>query len=84
MICLFGIAVDTHAKRISNRLGLSTNSDPTKIEQDLLKIIPNNYYKDVNHLFIWHGRNICTSRNPKCNNCPISNLCNFFIDNKGL
>ncbi|MDO5555758.1 MAG: endonuclease III [Clostridia bacterium] len=74
-----GIAVDTHAKRISNRLGLSTNNEPSKIEQDLLKIIPIKYYKDVNHLFIWHGRNICVSRNPKCNNCPISNLCNFFI-----
>ena len=75
---LFGIAVDTHAKRISNRLGLSNNTDPNKIEQDLLKIIPKKYYKDVNHLFVWHGRNICTARNPKCNNCPISRFCKFY------
>lgn len=73
-----GIAVDTHAKRISNRLGLSSESDPLKIEQDLLKIIPNKYYKDVNHLFVWHGRNICNARNPRCNECPVSKYCNYF------
>lgn len=73
-----GIAVDTHAKRISNRLGLSCESDPLKIEQDLLKIIPKEYYKDVNHLFVWHGRNICTARNPKCKECPVSNFCKFY------
>ena len=67
-----GIAVDTHAKRISNKIGLSNNDDPIKIEQDLLKIIDKKYYYDVNHLFMWHGRNICTARNPKCLECPIS------------
>ncbi len=72
-----GIAIDTHAKRISNRLGLSNNSDPSKIEQDLLQIIPNKYYKDVNHLLVWHGRNICTARNPKCNQCPVAKYCNY-------
>ena len=71
----FGIAVDTHAKRISNRIGLSSNSEPNKIEQDLLNIIPNKYYKDVNHLFVLHGRNICTARSPKCSECPIANYC---------
>ncbi len=73
-----GIAVDTHAKRISNRIGLSLNTDPSKIEKDLLVIIPSCYYKDVNHLFIWHGRNICTARNPKCSKCPITNYCNYY------
>jgi len=73
-----GIAVDTHAKRISNRLGLSYESDPLKIEQDLLKIIPKEYYKDVNHLLVWHGRNICNARNPKCNKCPVSMYCDYF------
>lgn len=73
-----GIAVDTHCKRISNRLKLSLKSEPTKIEQDLLKLIPNKYYKDVNHLFIWHGRNMCTSQNPKCNNCTIKDFCPYF------
>ncbi len=72
-----GIAVDTHAKRISNRLGLSTNTEPDKIEQDLLKQIPNEYLKDVNHLFVYHGRNICTARNPKCNECSLMNYCNM-------
>ena len=77
-----GIAVDTHAKRISNRIGLSENSDPQKIEQDLLKTISNEYLKDVNHLFVWHGRNICTARNPKCNICPVNKYCNFFLNNR--
>ena len=70
-----GIAVDTHAKRLSNRIGLSSNSEPEKIEQDLLAIFPKEYLKDINHLFIWHGRNCCTARNPKCNSCPISSYC---------
>ena len=73
-----GIAVDTHAKRISNRLGLSCNSDPLKIEQDLLKLIPKKYYKDVNHLLVWHGRNICNARNPKCTECPVKEYCKFY------
>jgi len=55
--------------------GLSKEKDPSKIEQDLLKIIPKKYYKDVNHLFVWHGRNTCTSRNPKCNQCPLKKYC---------
>ncbi len=70
-----GIAVDTHAKRISNKLGLSKNSDPEKIEMDLLKVIPKEYYYDVNHLLVWHGRNICVARNPKCNECPVYEYC---------
>ena len=70
-----GIAVDTHAKRISNRIGLSNQSDPSKIEQDLLKIFPSEYLPDVNHILVYHGRKICTARNPKCNICPISNMC---------
>ena len=53
---LSGIAVDTHCKRISNRLGLSKEKDPSKIEQDLLKQIGEKDYKDVNHLFIWHRK----------------------------
>lgn len=73
-----GIAVDTHAKRISNRIGLSNKQEPTKIEEDLLKVIPKEYFKDVNHIFVWHGRNTCTSQNPKCNNCPINSYCKFY------
>lgn len=73
-----GIAVDTHAKRIANRIGLSKEKEPSKIEQDLIKIIPKNYFKDVNHLLVWHGRNICNARNPKCQECPIKNHCWFY------
>ena len=70
-----GIAVDTHAKRISNRIGLSKESDPEKIELDLLKIVPKEYLKDVNHLFVYHGRKVCDSRKPKCDICPVRDFC---------
>ena len=73
-----GIAVDTHAKRISNRIGLSSESEPTKIEQDLLKLIPKKYYKDVNHVLVWHGRNTCTAAKPKCDTCPVKQYCKYF------
>ncbi len=72
-----GIAVDTHCKRIANRLGFSSETDPYKIEMDLLKVIPYEYYKDVNHLFIWHGRNLCSSQKPKCDKCSLKKYCNF-------
>lgn len=77
-----GIAVDTHAKRISNRLGLSSNSTPEKIEQDLINLFPKKYFYDVNHLLVWHGRNICIARNPKCDDCPVSTLCKFVLERK--
>ena len=70
-----GIAVDTHAKRISNLVGLSNKKEPEKIEQDLLKIFLIDYLKDINHLFVWHGRNTCVARKPKCDVCTISHLC---------
>lgn len=73
-----GIAVDTHAKRISNLIGLSKESDPSKIEQDLLKIFPKEYLKDINHLFVWHGRNTCVARKPKCNICPVKEYCKHY------
>ena len=76
-----GIAVDTHCKRISNRIGLSNEKEPTKIEMDLLKQIDKSNLKDVNHLFIWHGRYTCTARNPNCNNCTIKKFCKFYKSN---
>ena len=79
-----GIAVDTHCKRIANRLGFSSQSDPAKIEQDLLKVIPKEYYKDVNHILIWHGRNVCTSQKPKCDSCKLQQYCKFYKSNKQL
>ena len=73
-----GIAVDTHAKRISNLIGLSNEKEPEKIEQDLIKIFPKEYLKDINHLFVWHGRNTCIARNPKCDVCTIKEYCKYY------
>ena len=73
-----GIAVDTHAKRISNLIGLSNEKEPEKIEQDLIKIFPKEYLKDINHLFVWHGRNTCIARNPKCDICTIKEYCKHY------
>lgn len=77
-----GIAVDTHCKRIANKIGFSNQKEPVKIEQDLLKVIPKEYYKDVNHILIWHGRNTCTARNPKCETCTINKFCREYKKNK--
>ena len=77
-----GIAVDTHAKRVSNLVGFSKESDPEKIEQDLLKQFPEKYLKDINHLFVWHGRNTCIARRPKCDICPINKYCDEYNKNK--
>lgn len=73
-----GVAVDTHAKRLSNRIGFSNKDTPEKIEQDLLKLFPYEYLKDINHLLIYHGRAICTARSPKCENCPVREHCRYF------
>lgn len=73
-----GIAVDTHAKRISNRIGFSKQTEPEKVEQDLLKQIPKEYYYDVNHLLVWHGRAICDARKPKCEECPVKKYCDEY------
>ena len=77
-----GIAVDTHAKRISNRIGFSNESEPEKIEQDLLKQIPKEMYYDVNHLLVWHGRKICDARKPKCEECPVKMYCKYYKNKK--
>ena len=76
-----GIAVDTHAKRISNRIGLSHEKEPEKIEQDLLKIFPQDSLKYINHLFVWHGRNTCDSRKPRCEQCTVKNFCEYYKKN---
>lgn len=78
-----GIAVDTHAKRISNRIGLSSEKEPEKIEKDLLKIFPKEYLKDINHLFVWHGRKTCMARTPNCVNCTVKEFCKKYkLENK--
>lgn len=73
-----GIAVDTHAKRISNLMGLSSQKEPEKIEQDLIHFFPKDTLKDINHLFVWHGRNTCVARNPKCNDCCVKQFCTYY------
>ncbi len=78
-----GIAVDTHCKRIANKMGLSKENEPEKIEQDLLKIFDKEDYKDINHLLVWHGRNTCIARNPKCEECPVKEMCDEYINKKG-
>jgi len=70
-----GIAVDTHVFRISHRTGLSQGKTPNAVEKDLLREIPGKYWKYANHILVTHGRNICTARNPKCDICPINDLC---------
>lgn len=77
-----GIAVDTHCRRISNKIGFSNKKDPEKIEQDLLKLFKKEDWFDVNHLFVWHGRYTCTARTPKCDKCPIKNYCNEYNSKK--
>ena len=73
-----GIAVDTHVNRIAHRLMLSPKThakEPLKTEQDLLKILPHEYWGSVNHQWITFGREICDARKPKCDECPLADLC---------
>ncbi|MFO7632833.1 MAG: endonuclease III [Caldilinea sp.] len=70
-----GIVVDTHVKRLSNRLGLTTQNDPEKIERDLLAITPREEWIDLSHLLIFHGRRVCDARKPNCASCVIRHLC---------
>jgi endonuclease III len=70
-----GIAVDTHVKRVSNRLGFSAQSDPDRIEQDLMTLIPREKWFDFTYVLIDHGRAICVARRPRCEECPVNDLC---------
>jgi endonuclease III len=70
-----GIVVDTHVARVSGRLGLTSNSDPEKIEQDLMKLIPPKEWTVFSHRLIQHGREICIARKPKCRECRLNELC---------
>jgi len=70
-----GIVVDTHVLRLSNRLDLSRNEDPKKVEQDLMKIIPQEKWIQFSHQLIWHGRRVCHARKPKCLECNMESLC---------
>lgn len=70
-----GIVVDTHVTRVSQRLGLTKNSDPVKIEKDLMEIIPKENWRNFSGAAVLHGRYICTARKPKCGECPLNNIC---------
>jgi len=72
-----GIVVDTHVKRLSHRLSMSTAKDPNKIEQDLMGQIPEHHWIDFSHQLIHHGRRICKSRRPRCEACVLANLCPY-------
>jgi endonuclease-3 len=70
-----GVVVDTHVMRLSNRLDLTHNSDPKKIEQDLMAVIPQNKWIIFSHQLIWHGRRVCVARKPRCADCNLEKLC---------
>jgi endonuclease-3 len=70
-----GVVVDTHVGRLSLRLGLTTNSDPVKVEQDLMKLFPQEQWTLLSHWLIWHGRRRCKARNPHCEACELRALC---------
>jgi endonuclease-3 len=70
-----GVVVDTHVRRLSNRLDLTRNEDPKKIEQDLMAVIPQNKWIIFSHQLIWHGRRVCFARKPKCIDCNLERLC---------
>jgi endonuclease-3 len=70
-----GVTVDTHVKRLSGRLGLTAETDPVKIERDLMAIIPRENWIEIAHLLIWHGRRVCFARKPNCPGCVLNDIC---------
>jgi len=70
-----GIVVDTHVRRLSQRLGLTKQEDPVKIERDLQRLVPRQYWGLFPHLLIWHGRRVCIARAPRCEDCVVNDLC---------
>ncbi|WP_456324539.1 endonuclease III [Desulfonauticus submarinus] len=70
-----GIAVDTHVKRLAFRIGLTKNTTPNKVEQDLMKIFPKKEWSNVNHLLVYLGREVCKARKPNCEKCPLNDIC---------
>ena len=70
-----GVVVDTHVRRLSQRLGFTRQEDPVKIERDLQRLVPREYWGAFPHLLIWHGRRVCIARRPRCEECVLSDLC---------
>ena len=77
-----GIAVDTHVRRVSMRLGLTDESDPNRIEMELVRFFPKEYWAEINGLFILHGRRVCTARKPACDGCDLADLCRYALSDK--
>jgi len=71
--------VDTHVKRVAKRLGLTNETDPEKVERDLTNLIPSEYWIDIHHRLIYHGRKTCMARKPKCNSCPLNSNCSYYL-----
>ncbi|HWB11797.1 MAG TPA: endonuclease III [Pirellulales bacterium] len=79
-----GVVVDTHVKRLSKRLGLTTHKEPEKIERDLMALLPSKEWVDFSHRLIHHGRRICLARRPKCDECTLNKICpRVGVENKG-
>ena len=76
------IAVDTHVFRVSNRLGIANGKTPEKVEEDLMKAIPQNMWSKAHHFLIWHGRKVCHSQKPDCQNCTLKDYCKFYNQTK--
>jgi endonuclease-3 len=70
-----GVVVDTHVRRLSQRLGLTRREDPVRIERDLMRLVPRRYWNAFPHLLIWHGRRVCIARRPQCEVCVLNDLC---------
>ena len=70
-----GVVVDTHVKRLSRRMGLTAETTPEKIERDMMALFPRRVWTMLAHLLIWHGRQVCNARRPRCNRCPLSHRC---------
>lgn len=79
-----GIVVDTHAKRLSNHIGLSKQQDPEKIEYDLQKVVPKERWADFCHMLVYHGREVCKARKPECEKCRINHLCRNYNKSKSV
>ncbi len=78
-----GIAVDTHVRRVSKRLGFTDSKNPDIIERDLVALFPEEVWRDINYLLIRHGRAVCTAQNPKHEECIVADLCRYYREMKG-
>ncbi len=70
-----GVVVDTHVKRLSKRMGFTSQTDPVKVEADLVELFPQSRWTMLSHLLIFHGRQVCAARKPRCRECPVAELC---------